>query len=308
MNTEGGRIGARGHRITPAHDRLAWLWAALMTLVLGAGGSACAASGGNVASIPTTSALTATTTEASSTPSTTSPTTAPETPTTTAPTSGAPPAPTVDVSSSQPTLGTVWAPNQKGYGEIRPTIVFNGGATSGLIEDVTWDSWGGPEARGRGQAYDPTFATPGTAPAVIVAYDLGSCAGATRYRAVTWYFPGRGETFVPANGQRICGEAETTTSPPLHRFSGRPYRINPKTSLPLHSGPHLDDPVLAEIPTGTTITVYCVKLGDNVDGPFRANDRYWLRTGYGDQTGYVTDQYVVTRTDVDDRSIIEWCD
>lgn len=46
----------------------------------------------------------------------------------------------------------------------------------------------------------------------------------------------------------------------------------------------------------------------NIDGPYRANDSYWLRTSFSEQTGYVTDQYVVTRTEVDDRSLIEWCD
>src|SRR5690242_5464978 len=45
-----------------------------------------------------------------------------------------------------PTLGTTWAPSQQGYGEVRPRVIFNGGDPTGLVQNISWTSWGGEQA------------------------------------------------------------------------------------------------------------------------------------------------------------------
>ncbi len=108
----------------------------------------------------------------------------------------------------QPTLGRALTPNQQGYGTVRPAKVFNGGDPTGMIFDITWSSWGGPQATGTGTAYwDPPGAAVAESvaePATIVAYNLGSCNGQLMYQAVDWYFPGQGESFNPDDTYNIC--------------------------------------------------------------------------------------------------------
>ena len=108
----------------------------------------------------------------------------------------------------QPTLGRVWAPNQEGYGSVRPAKVFNGGDGTGMIWNITWSSWGGAQATGTGTA---GYVGPGqsnaeaqSTSATIVAYDLGTCNGKLMYQAAKWYFPGKGESFNPAGHYDIC--------------------------------------------------------------------------------------------------------
>ena len=42
-------------------------------------------------------------------------------------------------------------PYGKGWGTERPSEIYNGGDTSGLITDVRWSTWGGPVASGWGK-------------------------------------------------------------------------------------------------------------------------------------------------------------
>lgn len=114
-------------------------------------------------------------------------------------------------STGSPTLGVVWAPNQQGYGTARPSTVFNGGDPTGEVTGITWSSWGGSQAVGRGTAEyvadGQSVAEGHEEPATIVAFDLGSCAGAQRYRAVVWYFPQHGESFQPRHDYDLCTPA-----------------------------------------------------------------------------------------------------
>jgi hypothetical protein len=108
-----------------------------------------------------------------------------------------------------PTLGRKWASAQHGYGEIKPTKIDNGGDPTGLVWHVRWSRWGQRRAVGRGLAY---FQWPGlgvadgtvAAPAVVVAYDLGSCRGRLAYRKIEWFFPKYGGIFIPENYINIC--------------------------------------------------------------------------------------------------------
>jgi hypothetical protein len=107
------------------------------------------------------------------------------------------------------TVGVPWAPNQEGYGGVRPDAIFNGGDSSGSITKIQWSSWGRAQAIGQGTAlYIPPSATSAAdgrlEQATVVAYDLGPCAGATRYRGIDWYFPQEGERFEPNESYNIC--------------------------------------------------------------------------------------------------------
>ena len=101
-----------------------------------------------------------------------------------------------------PTLGRQWAPNQKGYGKVKPRTIDNGGDPTGLVDHVRWRRWGERRAIGSGFGY---WVWPGQGVAggsirtraVVVAYDLGRCRGRRAYRKIHWFFPKYGESFDP---------------------------------------------------------------------------------------------------------------
>lgn len=114
-----------------------------------------------------------------------------------------------------PVLGG--APSQSGgltgLGEVRPSSVNFGGDGTSYIEDVTWDTWGGPQADGRGTAnWAPAngpLADARPVAARVRAFDLGTCNGRTAYRKLAWWWPSKGETFASAvkrleGGYSIC--------------------------------------------------------------------------------------------------------
>jgi hypothetical protein len=124
---------------------------------------------------------------------------------TAAPASGHPKAP----ASGSPTLGSTWSHTSRGYGQVRPSVIDNGGDGNGIVEKISWSSWGAARATGEGMA---SYVPPG-APlaegreerATVVAFDLGSCPGhASAYTAVTWYFPQHGEKLDPARVINAC--------------------------------------------------------------------------------------------------------
>ncbi|HEX3827349.1 MAG TPA: hypothetical protein VHV82_08770 [Sporichthyaceae bacterium] len=108
---------------------------------------------------------------------------------------------------AEPTLGSAGDPEQdparRGYGTVRPVVVDNGGDPTGIVEEITWNSWGGRRALGSGTSwYDPPntpVAASTAAPVTIEAFDLGSCQGHPAYLKVQWWFPTHGET-AESNG------------------------------------------------------------------------------------------------------------
>ena len=107
-----------------------------------------------------------------------------------------------------PTLGAVWGASQTGFGTARPGEIYAGGSPSGLVTDVTWQSWGGDRATGRGTALwipDGVSTADGVEkPVVVVATNLGDCHGRLAYRSVGWYFPSEGETAPNGGYDDIC--------------------------------------------------------------------------------------------------------
>jgi hypothetical protein len=89
--------------------------------------------------------------------------------------------------------------NGKGFGSVKPGIIFQGGDPTGLVCRIHWLSWGGAFAVGTGigwyiNSYE-SVAEGHAAPAVVVLYRLGRWKGRSAYKAWTWYYPGNGSGF-----------------------------------------------------------------------------------------------------------------
>lgn len=96
-----------------------------------------------------------------------------------------------------PVLGHNTLLNSEGFGEIRPKRIYLGGDPEGLVDDIAWDNWGGPQATGHGTgiyvAPNQTVAEGTGLPVTVIAYELGQCGGVLAYRSVIWYFPSKGQ-------------------------------------------------------------------------------------------------------------------
>lgn len=101
--------------------------------------------------------------------------------------------PTAAKPQPEPLVGLPFGPGQAGFGKSRPTRIYGGGSPAGLIEHITWTSYGGATATGTGRAlYIPKSGYVATAKMErthIEATDLGKCQGVWIYRAVRWTFP-----------------------------------------------------------------------------------------------------------------------
>jgi hypothetical protein len=109
-----------------------------------------------------------------------------------------------------PTLGRVAGDfaHGQGFGQVKPSRIFNGGDPSGLVTGVVWSSWGGSRATATGTA---DYVGPNQAvldgkeeTATVVAFDLGPCDGKLMYQAIEWYFPQHGQSFNPNTYEDIC--------------------------------------------------------------------------------------------------------
>ncbi|HYK71306.1 MAG TPA: hypothetical protein VEV45_25420 [Streptosporangiaceae bacterium] len=114
---------------------------------------------------------------------------------------------TSPVASPAPVLGQSRGATE-GYGSARPASISNGGDPTGVVTNVSWQSWGGPQAVGTGTAYyDPPnvpVAQSKAEQATVVAFDLGTCDGLYMYQAVEWYFPASGGSFNASNYLNVC--------------------------------------------------------------------------------------------------------
>lgn len=115
------------------------------------------------------------------------------------------------VAGATPVLGDpAWTSGGAGWGGVRPSEINANGDGTSYVNGVTWQSWGGAQATGRGTASwvapDATVSEGVQRPAVVVATNLGDCHGRLAYRSVGWYFPTEGETSLPpGNGyEDIC--------------------------------------------------------------------------------------------------------
>jgi hypothetical protein len=126
------------------------------------------------------------------------------------PTTPVTPQPSATPTTPAPTLGQlagVFAQGQ-GFGQVEPSTIFNGGDPTGLVKNITWQSWGARRAIGQGLAEyvgpNQSVATGKQKPATVVAFHLGMCDGKLMYQAVEWYFPEKGQSFNPTQYENVC--------------------------------------------------------------------------------------------------------
>lgn len=112
-------------------------------------------------------------------------------------------------------------------GAHRGSRLVNGGDLSGLIRDIQWSSWGGPEARGKGRH---SIFRPGggyyrqSVTIQLRAKQVGPCEGRTAYLRLLVREPRRpGGTLGPwrswAGPQTICEPYGSSFSDRLRTFS-----------------------------------------------------------------------------------------
>jgi hypothetical protein len=113
--------------------------------------------------------------------------------------------------SAVPTLGRLagdFAQAGKGFGQVEPSEIFNGGDPTGLLTHVVWKTWGAPDAVGTATSDyvgpNQNVSAGTEEPATVVAFNLGTCAGKLMYQAVEWYFPQHGQVFNPNHYENIC--------------------------------------------------------------------------------------------------------
>lgn len=109
-----------------------------------------------------------------------------------------------------PTLGQLAGDfaHGQGFGQVKPTKIFNGGDPTGLVTNVAWSSWGGTQATATGTAEyvgpNQSVAQGTEESATVVAFDLGTCDGKYMYQAIEWYFPQHNQAFNPSTYENIC--------------------------------------------------------------------------------------------------------
>jgi hypothetical protein len=118
-----------------------------------------------------------------------------------------------------PTLGQLAGDfaRGEGFGQIKPSRIFNGGDPTGLLSRVVWSAWGGAQATGTGIGEylgpNQTVAQGTEETATVVAFDLGTCDGKLMYQAVEWYFPQHGQSFNPDTYEDICTGSYVGSNP-----------------------------------------------------------------------------------------------
>jgi hypothetical protein len=177
--------------------------------VISAGLAAGCSTGSPAAAVNPPATATTTTT---ATPGTAAPTASTAPASVTAPAATSPPPGSVSSSPAAgvPTLGQpagVFA-HGVGFGQVKPSEIFNGGDPTGLVTHVVWTSWGGAQAVATGIS---DYVGPGQTVAdgteesvAVVAFKLGTCGGRLMYQAVEWYFPQHKQAFDPSRYQDIC--------------------------------------------------------------------------------------------------------
>jgi hypothetical protein len=109
-----------------------------------------------------------------------------------------------------PTLGQLAGDfaHGQGFGQVKPSEIFNGGDPTGLVTHIAWSSWGGSQATATGTAEyvgpNQSVAQGKEESATVVAFDLGTCGGTYMYQAVEWYFPQHNQAFNPNTYENVC--------------------------------------------------------------------------------------------------------
>jgi hypothetical protein len=200
MNNSAVSAGPRRHWPGPAARRAAAAAGAVFGLICLAAAAGCSSPAPPSARTTPSATVTASATVASQPTGSAGTATAPA-----SASASAPPA-----AAGVPTLGQLAGAfaDGEGFGQVKPSKIFNGGDPTGLVTDVVWSSWGGARATGTGTADyvgpNQTVAQGTEESATVVAFDLGTCDGKLMYQAVEWYFPQHGQSFNRGSYENIC--------------------------------------------------------------------------------------------------------
>lgn len=97
-------------------------------------------------------------------------------------------------STPVPVLGSKTAfPSGKGFGAVKPRVVFLGGDPTGYVSSISWRHWGDARAVGSGRGWCPgrSVAAGYHCKASLRVSGLGTCDGRSAYRDLTFYFKTR---------------------------------------------------------------------------------------------------------------------
>jgi hypothetical protein len=97
--------------------------------------------------------------------------------------------------------GKSYMPHGRGWGTEKPSLIFNGGAPSGLVDQIRWRNWGASvaTARGRTSIYKPGGGYYSKKAAIkLRAYSIGTCEGRLAYTRLSISVPSKpGGAFGP---------------------------------------------------------------------------------------------------------------
>lgn len=117
--------------------------------------------------------------------------------------------PAASASAGAPVLGAKAAfPSGKGFGTVKPKVVYLGGDPTGYFSKLTWQHWGARRALGLGQGWCPGKSVAGGhhCPAALHASNLGACHGRLAYRTVVFNFKNNG-TWIFGSRYNVCSNA-----------------------------------------------------------------------------------------------------
>jgi hypothetical protein len=116
---------------------------------------------------------------------------------------------------------------------------------------------------------------------------------------------------APATTPAAQAPAPTTPSFPVTNGnggqpgpSGKLYAVTAATNL--RSDSNTSSSVLTLVPAGTMVGVQCKATGEAINGPW-GTDSYWDRVVVNGSAGYLTDEYVDTKSDETNNALIPNC-
>jgi uncharacterized protein YgiM (DUF1202 family) len=105
-------------------------------------------------------------------------------------------------------------------------------------------------------------------------------------------------------GQDSPAPASSSAASPSPGPSGKLYAVTTVTNL--RSAPNTASSVVTLVRSGTMVSVQCKATGEAVNGPW-GTDSYWDRVTVKGATGYLTDEFVDTKSDETKNALIPNC-
>lgn len=106
-----------------------------------------------------------------------------------------------------PVLGDANA-GSAGFGKAHPGLVALGNDIIVHVSKIHWSDWGAKQANATGTGYWIPAGKPASqarsAPAKVIAFDLGTCHGVRAYLKFEWWLPSRGGHFSARNAFDAC--------------------------------------------------------------------------------------------------------